>query len=42
MKSTLNGNLVVLEKNESIIDKIIEDLQPSYPFKPSICFFDEQ
>ena len=29
-RSTLNGNLVVLDKDESIVDKIIENIEVTY------------
>jgi hypothetical protein len=39
-QSTINGTVVALEKDESIIEKIIENIDRTYTKVPRICFLD--
>lgn len=40
-RSIMNGKIVALVKDESIINQIIENIKTYYLTKPSICFLDE-
>jgi hypothetical protein len=41
-QSTINGNVIALDKDESIIAKIISNIGQSYEKRPSICFLEEE
>jgi hypothetical protein len=40
-KSPLNGSIMTLKENASIIDEIVTYCQKNYQVRPIICFLDE-
>jgi hypothetical protein len=40
-KSLLNGNLIMLELNADIVNKVIKYCSDAYGMRPIICFLDE-
>jgi hypothetical protein len=40
-RSTMNGKLVLCDKDENVVNKIIESIKITYDLKPSICFLEK-
>jgi len=40
-KSPLNGSIVTLQENASVLEEIIKYCQKNYQVRPIICFLDE-